>query len=322
LKRSQVEIERFALREAFTISRGAKTEAVVAVVRIEEDGVIARGESTPYARYGESAERVRDTIAALLPRIDAGMSRDELQRAIGPGAARNAIDLALWDLEAKRAGKRAWELLGVEVRAIETAYTLPIVDLEETRALAKREADRPLLKVKLGRDDDLARLTAIREETPARLIVDPNEGWDLATLEEMSPALAALGVELIEQPLPASDDEALEGFRGPVPICADESFHGDVDRARSRYGAVNVKLDKTGGLTTALETIARARDAGLSVMIGSMVASSLAVAPAMILAQHARWADLDAALFLAHDREPGLRYERSTLHPPPRDLWG
>lgn len=322
--RARVAIERWPLREAFTISRGDKREAVVVVVTCEEGPHRGRGECVPYARYGETPEGVVDAVRAAL---DAGHAQDRetLRASMAAGAARNALDLALFDLECKRSGRRAYERLGVEARAVTTVFTLPIRSPEETERRAREESSRPILKLKMGAEGDLARVEAARRGAPdAELIVDANEGWALTQLEALSPQLSALGVVLIEQPLPAADDAALEGWDGPVPLCADESFLGDVDPTTlaGRYGAINVKLDKQGGLTACLDALARARSAGLEVMVGSMVATSLAVAPALLLAQDARWLDVDGPLFMARDREPGLRFEGSRVSPAPAALWG
>lgn len=323
--RLDARVERWPLREAFTIARGAKREAVVVSVRVSDGTHVGRGEAVPYARYGEDPDGVLAQVRAL--------AGDELDRAtlrerLPPGAARNALDLALWDLEAEQAGTSVAALAGLSPRPVVTAVTLPIRDLAETRALARRHAGQALLKVKVGADmDDLARLEVVREEAPsARLIVDANEGWSETTLERAAERLAALGVELLEQPLPAGRDAALAGWSGPVLLCADESFHGEpaeLDALVARYRAVNVKLDKQGGLTAALDAVARAEALGLEVMVGTMVASSLAVAPAVLLATRARWADVDAAMFLAHDRDPPIRYDGATrAHPPSPALWG
>lgn len=320
--RLRATVERWPLREAFTIARGGKREAVVVVVHAVRGEHEGRGEALPYARYGEDPESVLHTIERA-----SIASRDDLA-SFPPGAARNAIDLALWDLEAKERDEPVWQLAGLpEPRPVVTAHTIPIRSLDETRAIARRERHRALLKIKVGAgDDDLARVEAVRDEArEARLIVDANEGWTFGTLERVVPRLAELGVELIEQPLRAEDDSVLEGFDSPIPLCADESFHGTpdaLDAVARRYDAVNVKLDKQGGLTTALAAVARAKELGLDVMIGTMVATSLAVAPAVLLASSARWADLDAAIFLERDREHALRYQDSYVHPPARALWG
>ena len=309
----RVAVERWPLREPFTIARGAKTEAVVVVVELSADGCVGRGEAVPYARYGEDP-------ASVVAAIESGGSLR--------GAAAAAVDAATIDLERARAGERAWEWLGLDAPApVPILFTIPIRDPDTTRAMAAREHRRPILKLKLGGDDDLARVRAARQGSPdARLIVDCNEGWDLATLERLAPPLAELGVELIEQPIPAADDAALDGWDGPIPLCADEGFVGDasgLDALVGRYAAVNVKLDKAGGLRPAIACLRRARALGLRVMVGSMVATSLAVAPAVLLAQSADWADLDAPLYLARDREPGLRFDDdSRVHPPPDGLWG
>lgn len=330
--RTRAAIERFALREAFTIARGAKTEAVVVVATITDGAHVGRGECLPYARYGETPEAVARAIEACAASLGDGLDRPSLLAALPPGAARNALDLALLDLEAKRSGVRAHTIVGLPTpRPITSVYTLPMRDPDTTRAMAAREAARPVLKLKLGGGEDLARVRAAREGAPhATLLVDANEGWDRPTLERMGPALGALGVALIEQPLPARDDAALDGYEGPVPLCADESFHGEPDALEAlsgRFAAVNVKLDKQGGLTTAIAAVRRARALDLGVMIGTMVASSLGVAPAVLLAaaivgEAGCYADVDGSLFLAHDRPDGLRFEGSVVHPPSPALWG
>ena len=318
-----VAVERWPLSERFTIARGAKDEAVVVVVTLDDGAHRGRGESVPYPRYGEDP----DAVAAQLRALSKVPTREALPAALSAGAARNALDLAWIDLEAKRSGRRAWSVLGLGAPApIETALTLSIRDPATTRAMAERLRDRPLLKLKVGGEHDLDRVRAARAGAPrARLIVDANEGWSRGTLDRLAPELHALGVELIEQPLPAAADDALEGYRGPVPLCADESFHGDaMDLAAiaRRYEVVNVKLDKQGGLTSALAAASRARAAGLRVMVGSMVATSLAIAPAVLLAQGAAYADLDGATFLRRDRDFALRIDGARLHPPAPELWG
>ncbi|HJL17957.1 MAG TPA: N-acetyl-D-Glu racemase DgcA [Sandaracinaceae bacterium LLY-WYZ-13_1] len=326
--RLDVEVERWPLAAPFTIARGSKSEAVVVVVTLEDDdGVRGRGEAVPYPRYGETPDGVRDAIRGLADAVHDGLDRRTLTDWLPAGAARNALDLALLDLEAKRTGRPAWRLAGLETPTpLTSAYTLPIRDPETSRAVAARERHRPLLKLKVEASGTLERVRAVREAAPdSRLIVDANEGWDLAALRRAAPQLARLGVELIEQPLPAGDDASLAGWESPVPICADESFRGEpalLDGLAARYDAVNVKLDKQGGLTTAREAVTRARALGLDVMVGTMVATSLAVAPAVLLAGEARWADLDGALFLARDRTPGLRFDGAVVHPPTAALWG
>jgi L-alanine-DL-glutamate epimerase-like enolase superfamily enzyme len=322
-----VKVERWKIRGQFTIARGAKREAVVVVAALSDGEHTGRGECVPYARYGESVESVADAIRALAPVLAPGMSRAELSLALRPGAARNALDCALWDLEAKRARGSAASLAGVgTMRNVLTAYTL---SLDAPAAMAKKakQAARvyPLLKLKLGGDGDAERLAAVRAAAPrARLIVDANEAWRGDQLEPLLAACAAAGVELVEQPLPAGADEALAHIRRAVPVCADESVHdyGSVERLAGRYDAVNVKLDKAGGLTEAMLTVKRARTLGLKVMIGSMVATSLAIAPALLLAQTADYVDLDGPLLLARDRVPGLTYVSGMVLPPPSTLWG
>ena len=321
-----VAVERFPIRGGFNISRGAKHEAVVVVATISHGGHQGRGECVPYARYGESAEGVVESIEAYAPAIAAGMDRAALQTSLPPGAARNALDCALWDLEAKLSGHGAAELAGLApLRAVETAFTISLASPEEMAGRARDAAHHPLLKLKLGGDGDEARLAAIRAAVPrARLIADANEAWRAPDLERLLAAAKAAGIELIEQPLPAGDDSALRHIARVVPVCADESVH---DRASLHdiaacYDAVNIKLDKTGGLTEALATAGEARRLGLKIMVGCMVATSLAMAPALLLAQDADFVDLDGPLLLERDRAPGLAYISGTVMPPPAALWG
>ena len=315
--------EVFPLRETFTIARGSRTEARVLTVTVARGGVTGRGECVPYARYGESPESVAAQIRSLPPGID----RTALQDALPPGAARNAVDCALWDLEAKAAGRRVWELAGLPAPGpVVTAYTLSLDTPERMEAKARANAQRPLLKIKLGTPDDMPRLEAVRRGAPhARLIVDANEGWTAAIYADLAPHLLRLGVAMVEQPLPAGRDSALAGIARPLPVCADESCH---DRASlpglvGTYDMINVKLDKTGGLTEALALAAAARAAGIGVMVGCMVGTSLAMAPAVLVAQDATVTDLDGPLLLARDRDPPLRYDDAgRVHPPEPALWG
>ena len=318
--------ERWPLADAFVISRGAKTEAQLVTVQIDQAGARGRGECTPYARYDESVESVLAQIEAARAQVEAGCGRGELQTLMPAGAARNALDCALWDLEAKQTGARAWELAGRgRLDPVKTAFTISLGTPEAMAEAATRAARRPMLKLKLGGPDDLERVIAVRRAAPrTRLIVDANEGWDLATLEALAPELAALKVKLIEQPLGADEDAALDGFASPVPLCADESLHtrAELDACAGRYACVNIKLDKTGGLTEALALAAEARARGLEIMVGSMVATSLSMAPALILAQGAAFVDLDGPLLLARDRTSGLSYVGSMIEPPLAELWG
>ena len=321
-----VAVERWPISGGFTIARGAKHEAVVVVASIGDGAHLGRGECVPYARYGESVEGVAETIEACGPAIAAGLDRAGLQALLPPGAARNALDSALWDLKAKLSGRSAAELAGLApLRAVRTAFTISLGPPEEMVARARAAARYPLLKLKLGGDGDEARLAAVRAAVPhTRLIADANEAWRAGDLERLLAAAKAAGVELIEQPLPAADDAMLEHIARVVPVCADESVH---DRASlrdiaKRYDAVNIKLDKTGGLTEALATAEEARRLKLKVMVGCMVATSLAMAPALLLAQHADFVDLDGPLLLERDRVPGLAYTSGTVMPAPAALWG
>lgn len=321
----KVTTEIFPIAGAFTISRGTKTEARVVTCTIEEDGFVGRGECVPYARYGETIEGVTDAILALSEKIEAGLDRQALQQAMPPGAARNAVDCALWDLEAKRSGQRVASLIAPGAVPLVTAFTISLAAPEEMAAAAARNAERPLLKVKVGTPDDSAHVRAVRAAAPkAAIILDANEGWTDETIERHLAVAAEAGVALIEQPLPAGQDAVLAKIRRAVPVCADESVHatGDLASLRDRYDAVNIKLDKTGGLTEALAMKREAERLGFSVMVGCMLASSLAMAPAVLLAQGAAFADLDGPLLLKTDREPALRYDGSLVFPPEPALWG
>lgn len=325
-RRLDVRIETWPLAQAFRISRGAKTEAHTVVAEIADGPHTGRGEAVPYPRYDETPEGTQAAIETLRGAIAEGLTREGLEAALPAGAARNALDCALWDLEAKQAGRPAWALAGLEAPApCITAVTLSLDTPERMGAAAARHAHLSLLKLKVTGEGDADRIRAVRANAPAaRLIVDANEGWTLPMLDDLLPALAALGVEMVEQPLPAADDDALEGQRLALPLCADESCHtrADLPRLAGRYPLVNIKLDKTGGLTEALALAAEAKEMGFRIMVGSMVATSLAMAPAALLAGYADYVDLDGPLLLARDREPGLLYDGARMAPPGPDLWG
>jgi L-alanine-DL-glutamate epimerase-like enolase superfamily enzyme len=319
--------ETFALREAFTIARGSKIATDVVVAELHDGAHVGRGEGGPNARYDETPAGVVARIAAMADAVAGGLDRMALQDAMPPGAARNALDCAFWDLEAKRAGVPAWRLAGLAAAPLPvlTAFTLSLGEPAAMEAAARRHAARPLLKIKLTGPGDLDRVRAVRAGAPAaRLIVDANEAWTAADYDTLAPQLAALGVELIEQPLPQRDDAALAGRARPVPVCADESCRDRASLAglAGRYDLVNIKLDKTGGLTEALATARAARAAGFGVMVGCMVGTSLAMAPALLVAQDAAFADLDGPLLLAEDREPALPVAGSLIGPCPPELWG
>jgi L-Ala-D/L-Glu epimerase len=320
-----VQVERWPLKGRFTISRGAKTEAAVVVATIRDGAVAGRGECVPYARYGETVRGVLATIASFTPHVKSGLDRAELQKALPPGAARNALDCALWDLEAKRAGRRVHDIAGVpEPQPVLTAYTISL-DTPEAMAAAATDSGLPLLKLKLGSPGDPERLRAIRKAVPkAVLIVDANEGWRAADLAENFAACVAAKVQWIEQPVPADNDAALADMERPIPVCADESVHdrASLARLRGKYDAVNIKLDKAGGLTEALALADDARKAGYEIMVGSMVSTSLGVAPALLLAGRARFVDLDGPLLLAVDRPKGLRFVKGVAYPADPELWG
>ena len=312
----------FKLAQVFRIARGARTEAQVLTVKITREGVTGWGECVPYARYNETL----DSVTAEIESLPETFTRDELQALLPAGAARNAVDCALWDLEAKEAGKPVWELAGLPQPGPEiTAYTLSLDEPDAMEAQARENAHRPLLKIKLGTPDDMPRLEAVRRGAPeATIIVDANEGWSADVYADLAPHLVRLGVTLVEQPLPAGEDDALIGMERPVPVCADESCHDreSLRKLVGKYDVVNIKLDKTGGLTEALKLREAALAEGYDVMVGCMVGSSLAIAPATLVAQGARVTDLDGPLLLAEDRDHALDFDDSGVHPPSAALWG
>ncbi len=312
----------FDLAQVFRISRGARTEAQVLTVRVGEGGAAGWGECVPYARYGETLALVAGEIEGLGP-----VDRVSLQEALPAGAARNAVDCALWDLQAKQAGRRVWQLAGLARPGPEvTAYTLSLDTPAKMRAQAATNGYRPLLKTKLGGgEDDVARIEAVRAGAPdARIIVDANEGWTADLYKALAPVLLRLGVEMVEQPLPAGQDDALLELERVLPVCADESCHDRASLAglKGRYDLVNIKLDKTGGLTEALALRDAAVAEGFGIMVGCMVGSSLAMAPAVLVAQGAAVVDLDGPLLLAEDRDVALVYDGAGVHPPEAALWG
>jgi L-alanine-DL-glutamate epimerase-like enolase superfamily enzyme len=323
-----VRIERWPLAGAFSISRGSKTEAVVVVAELDDRTHRGRGECVPYARYGETPEGVVALLAAMRSAVQNGFDRNGLQRAMRAGAARNALDGAYWDLEAKRAGRRVHELAGLAAPVpCVTAFTISLAAPTAMAEAAERAAARPLLKVKLGAadGDDPKRIAAARRAAPrSELIVDANEGWSDDNLAHNLAACADAGVTLIEQPLPEGRDAALARMKRPIPVCADESVHdrASLDALSGKYDAINLKLDKAGGLTEALALAAAAEQRGFALMVGCMVATSLAMAPALLLTPRARVVDLDGPLLLAKDRAHGLRYDGSLVYPAEPALWG
>lgn len=321
-----IQMNSFPIAGIFTISRGAKTEAEVITCTLTEAGARGLGECVPYRRYGETMESVFAQIEAARPLVEAGISRLDLLSAMPPGAARNAVDCALWDLEAKQTGKSVAIKLGLSApQPLTTAYTISLGEPEVMAAQAREHAGRALLKVKVGTGDDESRIRAVRAAAPdAAIILDANEGWPEAVLERHLHIAAEAGIALVEQPLPAGRDALLAEIRRPLLVCADESVHhtGDLASLADRYDAINIKLDKTGGLTEALAMKTEAERIGFKIMIGCMVGTSLAMAPAVLLAQNADFVDLDGPLLLARDREPGLRYAASLVFPPESMLWG
>ncbi|ANL47038.1 L-Ala-DL-Glu epimerase protein [Rhizobium phaseoli] len=321
-----IQMNSFPIAGTFTIARGAKTQAEVITCALTDEGAEGRGECVPYRRYGETMESVVAQIEAARPLIEAGISRHDLLSAMPPGAARNAVDCALWDLEAKQTGQSVASRLGIaDPKPLTTAYTISLGEPEVMAAQAREHAGRALLKVKVGTGDDESRIRAVRAAAPqAAIILDANEGWPEAVLERHLNIAAEAGVTLVEQPLPAGRDALLAEIRRPLLVCADESVHhtGDLASLADRYDAINIKLDKSGGLTEALAMKTEAERLGFAIMIGCMVGTSLAMAPAVLLAQNADFVDLDGPLLLARDREPGLRYTASLVFPPESSLWG
>ncbi|HEX9964877.1 MAG TPA: N-acetyl-D-Glu racemase DgcA [Allosphingosinicella sp.] len=318
--------DRFALARPFRIARGVKTHADVITVTVTEDGVEGRGEGVPYPRYGESVESALAEIESVRAAIEAGAGREALLSLLTPGAARNAVDCALWDLEARRAGRDVAGLLDLAPPAVlVSAITLGIDTPEAMAEAARAAAETPLLKVKVDADDPAARIRAVRAAAPrSALIVDPNESWDEALVRAMEPILLEAEIDLLEQPVPAGEDEWLEGFEPGVPICADEAVHvaADLETVARRYQAVNVKLDKSGGLTAALDLARATRARGLGLMTGCMVSSSLSIAPAFYVAALSDFVDLDGPLWLRDDRQGGVRDEGGLLSPPAPGFWG
>lgn len=321
-----VDIETWPIEGEFIISRGAKREARVVVVTVTDGSHQGRGECVPYLRYGETPEGVHQTIWKMTDAIAHGISRNALTNAMPAGAARNAIDCALWDLEAKQGNRSVKDLAGLKRWGpVTSAYTISLGSPDEMASRANWAAGLPLLKLKLGGDDDASRMRAVRAAAPtARLTVDANEAWVESQLDELLSLAAELKVELVEQPLPADGDSALAHTLRPVPVCADESLHTsrDVAALADRYDVINIKLDKAGGLTEALKVEEHARKNGLKVMVGCMVGTSLSMAPAVVVAQSADWVDLDGPLILARDRVPGLKFDGAKISPPTPDLWG
>lgn len=320
----RIEVTRdvFPLAQVFTISRGSRTQAEVLTVRITDGGHSGWGECVPYARYDETL----DSVTAQIEGVQGTISRAALSEALPAGAARNALDCALWDLQAKQTGKPAWALAGLAAPGPQiTAFTLSLDTPANMQTQAQQNAHRPLLKIKLGTPDDMPRLEAVRAGAPkARIIIDANEGWSAEVYADLAPHLRRLGVELVEQPLPAGQDDTLLGLDRPVPICADESCHDRESLAalKGKYDLINIKLDKTGGLTEALALRAAGLAQGYGVMVGCMVGSSLAMAPATYVAQGAAFTDLDGPLLLAQDRAEALKFDDAGVHPPETALWG
>lgn len=325
-RRLIVREESWDIGGSFSITRARKWAAEVLMVEIHQDGIRGRGEGVPYRRLGEKLESVGAQIEGMRKQIEGGMTRAQLQSELGPGAARNALDCALWDLEAKRRQVPVWQLAGLpEPKPLVTAYTIALDKPAAMAAVAAEHARRPLLKLNLGGPDDLARIRAVRAEAPeAELIVDANESWTPVMYAEYAAELARLSVRLVEQPLPVGQDAALDTVGRVVPVCADESVHDtkDLSTIGRRYDYVNIKLDKTGGLTEAIRMVQYAQERGIAVMMGCMIGTSLGMAPAFLLGAYATVVDLDAPLLLSHDRTPSINYADGVMYPPAPELWG
>ena len=322
-----IRAESWPLKQRFSIARGSKISADVLAVELRCGDMVGRGEAVPYRRYGESMETVTAAVESIQTALEGGLNRAALLEALLPGAARNAIDCALWDLEAKQQNTTAAALAGVRPKPIQTAFTVVIDDADKMAAQAEKAQAFPLLKIKLGGRDgvmaDITRLAAVAEARPdAQLIVDSNEGWQIDELARYAEPLGRYGVIFFEQPVPQAQETGLADI--DLPFCADESVHdrGSLSDLPRAYEWVNLKLDKTGGLTEALACAAAAKADNRKIMVGCMVATSLSMAPAMLLAQHADMVDLDGPLWLAEDCPHGLRYESATIHPPRAALWG
>ncbi|MGR5339868.1 N-acetyl-D-Glu racemase DgcA [Vibrio astriarenae] len=323
--KAQVYRNSWPIRGSFTISRGSKTQADTVVVELESEGFVGRGECVPYARYGESVESVEAVLTELIPKLESGMSRDALQKVLPSAAVRNAIDCAMWDLECKLKGCSVWQLLDITPEPVETAFTISIDSPKAMEKAASQNAFRPLLKIKLGGEDDIERLKAVRKGAPeSKIIIDANEAWTPELYQQILPELIELDIAMIEQPFPANDDEALSLLPRPIPICADESCHDreTLSKIVGRYDMINIKIDKTGGLTEGLLLKEQAEQSGLKVMVGCMLSSSLSMAPAFVLAQGADIVDLDGPLLLSEDIEDGFVFTDNEMLPFTSKLWG
>jgi len=313
------------LRKPFKISREVHRSADVIVCKLSDGQHVGRGEAAGVPYRDETLESMRAQISGVVDQISAGVSRSELQALLPPGGARNAVDCALWDLEAKQQGNSVWERIGWTPESVVTVYTVGIDEPERMRADAAAHSDYPILKVKVGIGDPLQQISAIREGSPgAAIVIDANQAWSINELDRYAKPLQSLGVEMIEQPLAVSDDEALRDYDPPVPICADESCatSDDLERLVGLYSMVNIKLDKTGGLTEALQLVKGAEERGFELMVGNMLGSSLAMAPAFVVAQRCRYVDIDGPLLQADDCEFALTYDKGRVEPFSPKLWG
>lgn len=311
--------------EPFVTASEVTTAIKVVTVQLEKDGMRGRAETLGVDYLGENAQSITAQIEAVRSEIEGGISLDELQELLPPGGARNGLDCALWDLEAKRSGRRVWEILGMTMQPVHTVFTLALGEAEAMAAKARECRAMPHLKLKLNSEDTGDKIIEIRKARPdARIMIDANGSWSPALLDRLADVLAANRIELLEQPLPMGEDAPLRGLRYPVPLCADESCQSsaDLERMADCYSAINIKLDKCGGLSDALGILAWCKQHGKQVMVGNMLGSSLAMAPAMIIAQQASLVDLDGPLWQVGDVEPALRFQGSLMQPPAQELWG
>jgi L-alanine-DL-glutamate epimerase-like enolase superfamily enzyme len=321
----RVESKNWLLRKPFKISREESTHAETLVCRISDGTHTGSGEAAGVSYKGETVDTIRGQIEAVLPRIAAGVSRDELQQLMSPGGARNAVDCALWDLEAKQSGQTVWQMLDWQPHAVTTVYTVGIDSPENMREDAALHADFPILKVKVGIGDPIEQISAIRSGAPhAGIVIDANQAWSVDDLDNYVAGLKSLGVEMVEQPLAADNDESLRGYKSLIPLCADESCDSSesLERLAGLYQIINIKLDKTGGLTEALKLAVQAKAMGFELMVGNMLGSSLAMAPAYVIAQHCKYVDIDGPLLQEEDCEHGLEYKNGRAEPFSRELWG
>ena len=324
-RKMTVNVEEWMLKKAFRISREVKDRVPLIMVTIAEDGLIGRGEGAGMRYKGENIQRLEADATAMMATVEAGASRDDLQHDFKQGGAMNAVDCALWDLECKKAGRSIWDILDRQPHSVSTVYTIGIDEPAAMEAEARQHAPFKNLKVKVGLGDPIAQIAAVRQGAPdAGIIIDANQGWSIDELNAFAPKLAELGVLMIEQPLHHEDDSPLSGYTGPLPLCADESVDGiaDLTRLKPLYQYINIKLDKTGGLTGALELSTAAKEMGFKLMVGNMIGTSLGMAPAFVIAQNCDFVDIDGPLLQRDDRDNAMRFDGGEVGVFSKELWG